>query len=134
MKNCGSHKRKCTAKIWKYTVCIFLTLHAHCKTIHSSLSTKTTSKYSSLSEILKQNKVKSSRMRWVRDVVHMGEKRNSHRFLVRKQEESNLLADLDIGWEVNIKTRQASTYNIIMCPSKNCCSGKTIRITVFPGP
>jgi hypothetical protein len=59
-------------------------------------------------------------------------KRNSCRVLVRKQEERNLLADLDIGWEVNIKTRQASTYNIIMCPCKNCCSGKAIRITYFP--
>jgi hypothetical protein len=43
--------------------------------------------------------------------------------------ESNLLADLDIGWEVNITTRQASTYNKIMCSCKNCCSGKAIRIT-----
>jgi len=44
------------------------------------------------------------------------------------KKESNLSADQDIGWEVKIKTRQASTYNIIMCSCNNCCSGKAIRI------
>jgi len=59
---------------------------------------------------------------WGRSEIHTG-------FWWGNKKESNLLADLDIGWEVNIKTRQASTYNIIMCSGNNCCSGKAIRIT-----
>jgi hypothetical protein len=43
---------------------------------------------------------------WGRREIHTG-------FWWGNKKESNLLADLDIGWEVNIKTRQASTYNYV---------------------
>jgi hypothetical protein len=64
MKNCGSYKRNRYRKNMKiYSIYHLYSTYTHCKKIHSSLSTTMTNEYLSFSEILKQNKAKSTRMR-----------------------------------------------------------------------
>jgi hypothetical protein len=47
--------------------------------------------------------IKSSRMRWVGHVVHMGEERGIYRVLVGKPEGKRPLGRPRLGWEDNIK-------------------------------